>query len=44
MRRAYQKLILVVKGARLEAFTNVALQTSKKHIAFERNLVILSFD
>ena len=43
MRRAHQKLILDVKGACLEAFTNVALQTNKNHIAFERNLVILSF-
>jgi len=43
LRLSHQKLILDVKGACLEAFTNVALQTNKKHIAFEGNLVILSF-
>lgn len=41
--RAHQKLILDVNGACREAFANVALQTNKKHIAFEKNLVILSF-
>lgn len=41
LRRAHRKLILDVKGACLEAFTNVALQTNKKYIAFEEDLVML---